>query len=133
MRLPSSFWLVLCVISFGSSVLAWSLEHRGDTRQAFPTADIVTITEPGEAAPRAAPPLVEPPEQGAEPMVPAVEAELPTQAPLTAALRADTGDPADAEKGVKVLRCVVRGRVTYVDAASACADGSAGKVTVVPH
>ena len=34
---------------------------------------------------------------------------------------------------IKVLRCVIRGRVTYVDAASACADGSEGKVTVPPR
>ncbi|MEQ1804596.1 MAG: hypothetical protein ABL900_04390 [Burkholderiaceae bacterium] len=69
----------------------------------------------------------------APPSVPAepAQAEAPTAAPAQATFAAVL--PADTGNATKVLRCVVRGRVTYVDAAATCSDGSPGKLTVLPR
>ena len=121
-RLPSWFWLLVCVASFAGSALAWSLERPAKARQVHqPAAPVATSVEPDESTPITPPPAV------TEPAPAEVPASAPPQARLAVAL------PRDTQGGARILRCVVRGRVTYVDAASVCADGSEGKVTVLPR
>jgi hypothetical protein len=125
-RLPSWFWLLLCIASFAGSVLAWRLESpsRGP---AAASAEAAVTSDSSVDAPDISPPL-------AGDL--AALGELPAPAPADARAAAATftaAPPSDSVTGTKVLRCVVRGRVTYVDVTSACADGSAGKITVLPR
>jgi hypothetical protein len=123
-RLPSGFWLLVCVTSFSASALGWSLERPAPARQVQPL--------PAQAA---APIESDEPTPAALPAVSAAPTRAETAAPRTAPPQATFAAvvPGDAAGTAKVLRCVVRGRVTYVDVTAACADGSAGKVTVLPR
>ena len=122
-RLPSWFWMLVCVASFGSSALAWNLERPGKAR---------TLDQPApETAPRRepeVPPQVAPPAGTAEPARMEVAVVQPAPPPQTTFAAPPTSHAAG---GATVLRCVVRGRVTYVDTTSACGDGSPGKLTVL--
>jgi hypothetical protein len=123
-RLPSWFWLLVSVASFSASALGWSLERPAQARQLQRlSAEAVAPIESDEPTPPALPVV------GAAPTP--VETAAPPPAPPQATFAAVL--PGDAGGAAKVLRCVVRGRVTYVDVATACADGSAGKVTVLPR
>lgn len=123
-RLPSWFWLLVCVTSFSASALGWSLERPGKPRQLQrPPAEAAAHIEAEEPALPALPAV------SAAPM----RAEVPTPPPAKPRATVAAVPPGDAGAGTKVLRCVARGRVTYVDVATPCADGSPGKVTVLPH
>lgn len=123
-RLASWFWLLVCCISFIASALTW-----GD-RQASPGTE-------GARAPTATPEEVNPldsaaaalptPPAPAEPSVPAAPAG---EATPTVPLRVLPSAP---DAGTSVLRCTLRGRVTYVDPSSACPDGASAKLTVLPR
>ena len=118
-RLPSWFWLLLCLASFGGSVLAWSVERPVKARPVAAPAAVATNLEPDESTSNALP--------SAAAQAPPVAPTAPTRPVLTVALPSDTGT------APRVLRCDVRGRVTYIDIASACPDGSQGKVTLLPR
>lgn len=121
-RLPSWFWLLLCVASFAGAVLAWSLDRPRTARQFSPPVAVAANPEPEES----------PSSPSALPAVPA----QPTQAnaAITGVRTAfSVAPPVDTGAAPRVLRCDVRGRVTYIDVASACPDGSQGKVTVLPR
>lgn len=123
-RLPSWFWMLVCVASFGSSALAWNLERPGKARAIRqPAPETTPRSEP------AVPPQVAPPPVIAEPAQFEM-AEVAVVAPATPPKATSAAmPPSNAAGGAKVLRCVVRGRVNYVDATSACGDGSPGKLT----
>ncbi len=121
-RLPSWFWMLVCVASFAGSALAWSLERPGKERPLRqPSVEVTAQSEPEVLTPTAQPSVP------AEPAQVEATRAAPAQATFVAVLPADTGN------ATKVLRCVVRGRVTYVDAAATCSDGSPGKLTVLPR
>ena len=125
-RLPSWFWMLLCIAATAGSVLAWSLERSTRTSGAYSAVPAVTSDSSADAA------------DGNPPLAGDLAAlgEVPAQAPanhLGGPATLTAPPPSDSAAGIKVLRCVVRGRVTYVDSTSACADGSAGKITVLPN
>ncbi len=121
-RLPSWFWLFVCVASFAGSALAWRLERPAKASALQPPpAEAAANDEPAEPR-QAVPPTVAP-----EPAPTQVPPAAPPQVSFAAAM------PNDGGSGIKVLRCVIRGRVTYVDVAATCADGSLGKVTLLPR
>ncbi len=125
-RLPSWFWLLLCVASFAGSVLAWSFEFPSRTPGADSAEQATTRDASADAADSSSP--------SAGNL--AVLSELPADAPVDQRAVPTTftaPPPTESGAGTKVLRCVVRGRVTYIDANSACPDGSAGKITVLPN
>jgi hypothetical protein len=124
-RLPSWFWLLVCIASFAGSVLAWSLERR--SRTAASAEHAMSRETPADAADSGAPPLADALAGRSERPAEAAASQHSGPAVFTAPPTADTA------AGTRVLRCVVRGRVTYIDAASACPDGSAGKITVLPN
>lgn len=125
-RLPSWFWMLVCVASFGSSALAWNLERSGKARMLRqPALETTPNSEPE------GPPQVAPPPAMAEPTqfeVAEVAAAAPAK-PLPATFAPTPSS--NAAGGATVLRCVARGRVTYVDATAACGDGSPGKLTTL--
>jgi hypothetical protein len=129
-RLPSWFWLLLCLASFSSSALVWGLEQMSKPHS-YPieaTAD----AQPAEL------PAAEPMAQTTDRSDPTVAADLPVPESAPAVARAEPPQPLSTAPGevtltTKVLRCVVRGQVTYVAVTSACADGSEGKITVLPR
>ena len=125
-RLPSWFWMLVCVASFGSSALAWNLERSGKARML--RQPVLGTTPNGEPE---VPTQVAPPPPMAEPIQFEV-AEVAAAAPATPPQATFAPTPSSsAAGGATVLRCVARGRVTYVDATAACGDGSPGKLTTL--
>lgn len=117
------FWLLVCIASFAASFITWGNRHT------VPPAGKAAV-EPGRSI---ATPLVSMPAPAApdDPGIRDPAATSPAQQP-----RADAAPrelPGDAGNSIKVLRCTLRGRVTYVDPASACPDGAVAKVTVLPR
>ncbi len=123
-RLASRFWLLVCFISFIAAALTWG------NRPATPSAE-------GGRAPTAAPADVGPASDTAAPAPPpaatpalAAADEAPRAAAPAAPVRVM---PNAADSGTTVLRCTLRGRVTYVDPSSACPEGATTKLTVLPR
>ena len=125
-RLPSWFWLLVCVTSFAGSLLAWSLERRGGN----PVAYVDGQAMPMEGSTDVADSTLTPQDDVTG------LSRLPADAPANerAAPTAFSAPPlSEAGAGTRVLRCAVQGRITYIDASAACPDGSAGKITVLPN
>ena len=125
--LPSWFWMLLCAISLFGALLAWASQWiDASQRRAAPpaslNADANTISVPPASVPDSA---------GESKPGPALSVAPAAQDPADA--QAPRVLPSDTGIGTKVRRCTIRGRVTYIDASSACADGSAGKITVLPN
>lgn len=127
--LPSGFWLLLCIVSFVASAVAWNSRRTEPSQAKAQTGESYNVVPAGAAAPAA-----EPSKSDA---ASAPDAPADNQA-VGAAANPVPGEPPrilpiDTGTGTKVLRCTVRGRVTYVDPSSACPDGAAGKITVLPR
>jgi hypothetical protein len=125
--LPSWFWLLLCIVSFAASLLTWN----------SPRTDVLRVKAPNNEPSNVVP---VPAAQPASPITdaasaPEAAADIPASSPAVEPLRSSSPRviPVDTHSGTKVLRCTVRGRVTYVDPSLACPDGAAGKITVVPR
>jgi hypothetical protein len=125
--LPSWFWMLLCAISLFGALLAWASQRidAGQRRAATPTtlnAEANTTSDAPVSVPDRAGDSKPNPDLSVTPA-----AQNPAGAQTLRVLPAEQGN------GTKVRRCMIRGRVTYIDASSACADGSAGKITVLPN
>lgn len=125
--LPSWFWMLLCAISVFGALQGWASQwidagQRGGATPAELNADANTPTRPAASAPDVAGESSPGP---ALPVAPVAQDSASTQAPRVL--------PSEAASGTKIRRCTIRGRVTYIDASAACADGSAGKITVLPN
>jgi hypothetical protein len=112
--LPSVFWLLLCIVSFLAALLAWNQQRSERLRRSTP---VPVLTAPA--------PVAQP-----RPVV-SVAPEEPAPARSAAPPFVPQTRPHDPNSGPKVLRCVVKGRVTYLDAAAVCPDGSAGRITIL--
>lgn len=123
--LPSWFWMILCAISLFGALLAWASQwlDASQRRAATPAALNADATS--------VPPASVPDSAGESKPNPALPVAPGAQNPAGA--QAPRVLPADIGNGTKVRRCTIRGRVIYIDASSACADGSAGKITVLPN
>jgi hypothetical protein len=124
---PSWFWLLLCIASFAASLLTWN-GPRPAARQLK-----AQVNESSNVGPVA---TVKPaPSNSDAASAPEPPSDIPAASP--AADRARSASPrvipVDTAGGTKVLRCTVRGRVTYIDPSSSCPDGAAGKITVLPR
>lgn len=125
---PAPVWLLLSLIS-GLAALHGCVGQldrtraealRGGARRAgepaAPAADQARASPPPRAEPGAA--RTEPPK---------------SRDPESTGAEVPRFLPAAAGNGTRVLRCSVKGRVSYVDPSSTCPDGSAGKITVLPR
>jgi len=125
--LPSWFWMLLCAISLFGALLAWTSQWiDANQRRAAPPAALNADANPNPVPPAPVP-------DGAGDSMPNPDLSVAPAAANSAGAQAPRVLPADAGAGTKVRRCTIRGRVTYIDASSACADGSAGKITVLPN
>jgi hypothetical protein len=125
--LPSWFWMLLCAISLFGALLAWASQWiDANQRRAAPPAALNADANPNPVPPAPVP-------DGAGDSKPNPDLSVAPAAANSAGAQAPRILPADAGSGTKVRRCTIRGRVTYIDASSACADGSAGKITVLPN
>lgn len=123
-RLASWFWLLVCVVSFVAAAVTWASRPATTARAASRSAD---AAEPEPASATSAPlqqagaPIETPPADAApppEPNRPVPVRVMPSDAGTT---------------GTTVLRCTLRGKVTYVDPSSACPEGASVKLTVLPR
>jgi hypothetical protein len=119
----SRFWLLLCAASLLGSLLTWGGRHAAQ-RPYGANAAAVPPEEP-PSIPRPAPAISEP--------LAAAPATSESPSTAAAALPSPRTVLADPSPAPQVRRCVVRGRVSYVDAAAMCSDGSAGRITVLPR
>jgi hypothetical protein len=108
---PPLFWLLLSIASFAAALGTWPTQ-RAVLSPTNPAVRPVTPPPP-VAAPEPPPALAPVPLAHAQPE-PAASAPL---RPLA---------------GRQVLRCVLHGRVTYMDVNAACAEGIGERVTVFP-
>lgn len=125
--LPSWFWMLLCAISLFGALLAWASQWiDANQRRAAPAAALNAAANPISDPPASVP-------DSAGDSKPNPDVSVAPATTNSAGAQAPRVLPADAGAGTKVRRCTIRGRVTYIDASSACADGSAGKITVLPN
>ena len=125
--LPSWFWMLLCAISLFGALLAWASQWiEANQRRATPPAALNADANPYSVPPAPVP-------DGAGDSKPSPDLSVAPAQANSAGAQAPRILPADAGAGTKVRRCTIRGRATYIDASSACADGSAGKITVLPN
>jgi hypothetical protein len=127
-RFAPWFWLLLGTGSLIGSYVEWTAQRRATDRPAVRSTAALRASDlpapvspavPGSDARAADPPAQDAP------------APDPAAAPAVVVVpRILAPEPSGA---TRVLRCVVRGRVTYVDASAACPNGSAGRIKVVPH
>jgi hypothetical protein len=123
-RLASWFWLLICIISFVAFAITWA-GRPAPLPHALPrTAD---AAEPDPASAVSAPL----PQAGALIETPPPEAAAPVAANRADPIRVMPSDPGTAS--TTVLRCTLRGRVTYVDPSAACPEGASVKLTVLPR
>lgn len=111
--------MLVCCISFIASALTWGERPSSPNAEAVP-ASVPDDVKPADAVP-VAPARTEPSAATAEPTTVAAP---PTQPRAL---------PAPSESGTTVLRCKLRGRVTYADPSAACPDGASAKLTVLPR
>ena len=135
-RVPPWIWLALCVLSFlAAGFVSLPEQGAGARRGALAQAETMKAVAGADAS------HPELPEESAK--APSSSDEMPTALAEAAEQPGATRDAANPPQpqgaaaqvpaGAKVLRCVVQGRASYVDAASACPDGSVGKVTLLPR
>lgn len=120
-----AWWLALAMASFAAALATWQDQRLDRIR---PPA----IGQPAPSAPAAESSL-----PAASPIEPAQTATAPAAASITTG--GSVADPAPAADapvqpgaGRVVLRCVVRGQVTYKDLNAGCPEGAAQRVTVFP-
>lgn len=123
-RLASRFWLLVCCISFIAAALTWGERPATPGAEAarVPTATPADVEPASDAAVPEPPPAATP--------SPVAAADPPRAAAPAAPLRVL---PSATDTGTTVLRCTLRGRVTYVDPSSACPEGATAKLTVLPR
>lgn len=128
LRLPAGFWLLLGIASLFGSLLTWT-GQRIDAKRQIAAAARAAVMNASAAAAASSEPAAAPADPGhktrAPPAIEATPAPAVSQPPRMLPMAPSTG--------IKVLRCTVRGRVTYIDTASACPDGSPGKITLLPR
>lgn len=118
--LPPLFWLVLAVVCFIAAFGVWQnqrLERMRPPASAAPASaagplKASAVAEPGPAA-----------AQRLEAVAPGAAAAEAASAPMR--------EP-NPQAGRQVLRCVVKGRVTYRDLNAGCPEGASERVTVFP-
>jgi hypothetical protein len=129
--MPPSGWLALAITGFVAAGASWQSQRldrlrppandAGAARSASDVADghAAQSAQAGAGQPHTAPTATEPvpaslPDRGAD------EAPRAVQRPL------------DPSAGRVVLRCVIRGQVTYKDVNAGCPEGASERVTVFP-
>ena len=126
---PSSWWLALAIAGFVAAGASWQDQRLERLRPpasnagaARPASDVADghAAQPGAVQPRTAPAATEPVSASLAPDRAAAEAPPALQRPV------------DPPAGRVVLRCVIRGQVTYKDVDAGCPEGAAERVTVFP-
>ena len=119
----SRFWLLLCVASLLGSLFVWTGQRSAQRPRTGGAAAVLPAEPASVANPPPAPTESTP-----------IAAATPAGTPLPIAAAAPPPPVViESNPAPKVRRCAVRGRVSYVDAAATCPDGSAGRITLLPR
>ena len=113
---PPLFWLVLAIASFGAALSLWQVQRIERLRPPAASASDMPLAEPQAEPVRESAPVRQTTRQGSGSTN---NAAPPVRQP-------------DPTAGRQVLRCVVKGRVTYRDLNAGCPEGASEKITVFP-